>query len=81
MIVVSGQIAFTVYELVKVDRIYKQQSFRYEQWRYDVIFFLVMNISIIIFIMAQYFYLGFIKKSDVVEDAEEEEINFIIKNF
>ena len=37
-----------------------------------------MNAAIDLFIIGQYLYLGKFKKADAMEDAEEEEINFII---
>ena len=60
---------------------YIQEESKHEEWRYDIMFFLIMNVAVDVFILGQYLYLGRFKKADVMEDAEEEEINFIIKNF
>ena len=43
-------------------------------------FFLIMNVVVDIFIISQFLYMGFCKKTDVVIDSEQEEITFIIKN-
>lgn len=76
------EITLTVYEIrrVEINYIQKEET-KHEQWRFDIIFFLIMNAAIDLFIIGQYLYLGKFKKADAMEDAEEEEINFIIQNY
>jgi hypothetical protein len=80
-IVVTAEISLSVFEIRRVEVEYiSQDESRHEEWRYDVMFFLIMNVAVDIYILGQYIVLGYCKRADIVEDAEEEEINLMINN-
>jgi hypothetical protein len=80
IIAVGAEITLSVYEIRRVEVEYIKEDSKHEEWRWDIMFFLIMNVAVDVFILAQYLYLGRFKKADAMEDAEEEEINFIISN-
>lgn len=74
------EFANSLNQVYEVEITYVNMKERHEEWRWDVMFFLIMNTVVDIFIIVQFLYLGLCKKTDVVLDSEQEEITFIIKD-
>jgi hypothetical protein len=66
-------------QMIRIEIKYLEMKEKRYMWRWDVMFFLIMSIAIIVFLLSYFIYNGMCKKTNVVEEAEHEEITFIIR--